>query len=588
LLFVCYFPLNCGWLAWVALVPLLCLVRGGASNKRVFLCAWAGGLAFFWPVLQWMRVADTAMYATWAVLATYCALYVPAGILLARLLDRSTRLPLVVTLPVVWTALEFLRSHLATGFTWYLLGHSQHAFLPVIQVTDLGGVYAVSVLVAAVNALLFEVLYARPWFRRFLALPEPVQPTTRRSLLAQGVAVAVLLAGSLGYGEWRLHRDDFEVGPKVALVQSNLDLRLKNEAWSGEPGADKASEAMRSQQIRLTDLAAPPRPDLVVWPETSWPDEWVERQDAGAERLVPADFSLKLAEGTSQRWHTDLLLGLNTLVVAPDDRILRRYNSAVLVTSDGQPGGRYDKIHCVPFGEYVPLRDWLPFMKWFSPYNFDYSIRPGENLTRFRLGQYHYGVLICYEDSVSDLARNTPCRTATGRPRTSCSTRPTTAGSTALPSTRSTWPSAVSAPSRRGAAWHAASTWASRRWSIRTAACWPRRRRGRSATPISGNCPLARRTCRSAAGANSRRYTACLSRRSPSITASACTRGWATGCRGAAGWSSAPAWFWDSCAAGGRRRSRRIDLESTGSLCYTRTRLAAALGAARIHRFANR
>jgi len=405
LLFVCYFPLNCGWLAWVALVPLLCLVRGGASNKRVFLCAWAGGLAFFWPVLQWMRVADTAMYATWAVLATYCALYVPAGILLARLLDRSTRLPLVVTLPVVWTALEFLRSHLATGFTWYLLGHSQHAFLPVIQVTDLGGVYAVSVLVAAVNALLFEVLYARPWFRRFLALPEPVQPTTRRSLLAQGVAVAVLLAGSLGYGEWRLHRDDFEVGPKVALVQSNLDLRLKNEAWSGEPGADKASEAMRSQQIRLTDLAAPPRPDLVVWPETSWPDEWVERQDAGAERLVPADFSLKLAEGTSQRWHTDLLLGLNTLVVAPDDRILRRYNSAVLVTSDGQPGGRYDKIHCVPFGEYVPLRDWLPFMKWFSPYNFDYSIRPGENLTRFRLGQYHYGVLICYEDSVSDLAR---------------------------------------------------------------------------------------------------------------------------------------------------------------------------------------
>src|SRR5215831_4570073 len=53
LLYACYFPLACGWLAWVALVPLLALVRSGASKKRIFFCAWAGGLLFFWPVLQW-------------------------------------------------------------------------------------------------------------------------------------------------------------------------------------------------------------------------------------------------------------------------------------------------------------------------------------------------------------------------------------------------------------------------------------------------------------------------------------------------------------------------------------------------------
>src|SRR5262249_31589315 len=147
--FACYFPLNCGWLAWVALVPLLALVRGGASKKRVFFCAWAGGLLFFWPVLQWMRVADAAMYATWALLATYCALFVPVGVLLVRRLDRTTRLPLVVTVPAVWAALELFRSHFLTGFSWYLLGHTQHDFLPVIQVSDLGGVYVVTALVAA-------------------------------------------------------------------------------------------------------------------------------------------------------------------------------------------------------------------------------------------------------------------------------------------------------------------------------------------------------------------------------------------------------------------------------------------------------
>lgn len=408
LLFASYFPLNCGWLAWVALVPLLCLVRGGASKKRLFFCAWAGGLLFFWPVLQWMRVADTAMYATWAALATYCALFVPVGVLLVRRLDRTTRLPLVVTLPAVWAALELFRSHFATGFSWYLLGHTQHDFLPAIQVADLGGVYAVTVLVAAVNALLFEVLYARPWFRTFFALPEPARPTNRRLLLAQGVAVVLLLGGSLAYGGWRLRQNDFAAGPTVALVQSNLDLRLKIRAWSNEPGAASAGEAMCRHQVRLTDLAVARRPELIVWPETSWPDDWRELQKEGGgdtQPFIPSASVGALRDCIQKQWCTDVLLGLNTEILTREGHRLRRYNSAVLVRADREPELRYDKIHRVPFGEYVPLRDWLPFMEKFSPYDFDYSIRPGEGLTRFPLGKYRYGVLICYEDTVSYLAR---------------------------------------------------------------------------------------------------------------------------------------------------------------------------------------
>jgi apolipoprotein N-acyltransferase len=403
LLFACYFPLDCGWLAWVALVPLLALVRSGASKKRIFFCAWAGGTAFFVPVLQWMRVADPAMYATWAALAIYCSLYFPVGILLIRRLDRTTRLPLVLTVPVVWAALEFLRSHLATGFSWYLLGHTQHDFLPAIQVTDLGGAYAVTLLVAAVNALLFEVLYARPWFRTFFALPEPARPASRRALLFQGAGVALLLGGSLAYGEWRLHQNDFAPGPKVALTQSNLDLRMKIDVWGTGPDAARAGESMQDHQARLTDIAVRHRPDLIVWPETSWPQDWVERRDASGT-LHPN--SQKLLDALAREWHTDILLGQTTLLCdGPDFVVRNRLNSAVLATADGRFGGRYDKIHCVPFGEYVPLRNWLPFMNWFSPYDYDYSITPGERLTRFPLGRYHFGVLICYEDTVTYLAR---------------------------------------------------------------------------------------------------------------------------------------------------------------------------------------
>jgi apolipoprotein N-acyltransferase len=160
---------------------------------------------------------------------------------------------------------------------------------------------------------------------------------------------------------------------------------------------------MKRQAVDLSDLATPCRPNLIAWPETSWPDQWAE---VAGDPPVPDPISVGFARQVAARWGTNLLLGLNTIVISPpDERVRERYNSAVLVRADGSPGGRYDKIHCVPFGEYVPFRETLPFMNAFSPYDFDYSVLPGRRLTRFPLGPYHFGVLICYEDSVSDLAR---------------------------------------------------------------------------------------------------------------------------------------------------------------------------------------
>ncbi len=206
LLYLCFFPVAWGWLAWVALVPLLCLVRAETTGKRLFKAAWLGGLVFFWAVLQWMRYADHRMYYTWAMLATYCSLYFPVAILLVRRLDRHTRLPLVVVFPAVWVGLEFVRSYLLTGFAWYYLGHTQHDYLALIQVSDLGGAYLVSILVAAVNAWVFEALYAWPQFRAALNLPGkgvPAVPASVRRLVVEGAVVAVLLGAALGYGVYR-------------------------------------------------------------------------------------------------------------------------------------------------------------------------------------------------------------------------------------------------------------------------------------------------------------------------------------------------------------------------------------------------
>jgi apolipoprotein N-acyltransferase len=71
LLWLCYFPVDCGWLAWFAFVPFLVLVRSTARPRWVYLCAWVAGLAFYFPALQWMRVADPRMYVTWLGLFPY-------------------------------------------------------------------------------------------------------------------------------------------------------------------------------------------------------------------------------------------------------------------------------------------------------------------------------------------------------------------------------------------------------------------------------------------------------------------------------------------------------------------------------------
>jgi len=98
-------------------------------------------------------------------------------------------------------------------------------------------------------------------------------------------------------------------------------------------------------------------------------------------------------------------LGLETFIWNGQKQLDRRYNSALLVRADGTVGGRYYKIHRVPFGEFVPFREELPWMDMFNPYGYDFSVHAGESWARLPLGKYHFGVLICYEDTDPTLAR---------------------------------------------------------------------------------------------------------------------------------------------------------------------------------------
>jgi apolipoprotein N-acyltransferase len=419
------------------------LVRADLPRFSRYPIAWLSGLAFFVPALGWMRVAHEAMFYSWLCLGLYCSWYFPLALWLLRRLDRRTALPLTFTVPVVWTALEFLRCNLfggfawsvlgkygdfIGGFAWYQLGQSQHDFLPVIQVADLAGVAAVTFLLAAVNGLLAEaavrVAVVRSWFR----LPAERTAGALVSFKPQLLGVAAALAVVLAYGGWRLSQGGFADGPQVALLQTRIDQgdRITADEASGLPGREEARESVQEQTGRLTVQAMQqtPRPDLVIWPETSFPADWkaiAPGAPAGAvldQWRADLDQWQKDARQVVKNTGTAVLLGLNTWVYGTDGKA-HRYNSALLIDPKHDSVTRYDKMHLVPFGEYVPFRDLFPWLKALAPYDFDYSLTPGDVATRFHLPaggrDYTFGVLICYEDADAPLAREY-VRPAAGKP----------------------------------------------------------------------------------------------------------------------------------------------------------------------------
>jgi apolipoprotein N-acyltransferase len=396
LLYASFFPLNWGFLGWVAAVPLLAVVLEERVRWPGFY-AWVCGLAFAVPALQWVRLASPPMYATWIGLALFVSLHFLFFAWLTRWLVLRAGVPLLAAAPVVWTVLEWGRAHFDIGFAWYFLGHTQHEALPLIQSADLFGAYGLSVLVMAANVLVYEVIRAL-----LAARAGRGGPGRGRRLAWTAAVVAGLVAADLAYGLARMSPGDFPVGPTLALLQGNVPQEIRNDP------AENRQQALHF--IALADEAARHRPDLIVWPETSVPGGWWQVRDARADQISPdwheaAAATTQLARDMAGRWGTNLLVGMNgvTLTAAGEERS----NTAVLICAKGWDTGRYDKMYCIPFGEYIPLKEVLPFLRWFSPYEDEYSVTPGRRATVFELETarrtYRFATLICYEDSVPHL-----------------------------------------------------------------------------------------------------------------------------------------------------------------------------------------
>lgn len=411
LLWACFTPVNASSLAWVALVPVLLLVRVPHRTRRMYRGLYLAAAVSQLATLQWMRLGDPTMYIAWIALALYLAAYLPAFVWLTRVAVYRAGVPLVIAAPLLWVGLEFFRAHLLTGFSWYYLGHSQYRWLELIQISDLVGAYGVSLIVAASSAGI-AVLIPFAWLQKLRLVPANEQTTTvpppwfRRPAWQVGM-VAAAFFGTLGYGVVRRHQADFQPGPRVALIQGNFVASLRtNHDESGK---------VYLTHTRLTGLAVREQPDIIIWPETMfrWPlfEAPASLTDEQLQDLAPQvppelwrdDTVRRTLVGDAQKAGAAMIIGLQA--VALEKSRVEQLNSAVLIRPDTGIAGRYDKMHLVPFGEYLPLQDTVPWLQHLTPYPPDFGLHAGTQAAVFKYRDWRLAPVICFEDTVPHLVR---------------------------------------------------------------------------------------------------------------------------------------------------------------------------------------
>ena len=363
---------------WIALVPLLVALSGwrmrpgtlaGQPPLRAFALGLTAGTVYFIGTVYWTGAvvqtfgglsAPVAIFGM-VMLAVYLGVYPALAVLVTSHLVRRAGWRGLLVFPAAWVATEYWRgSYIMGGFPWVPLGNSQVTVLPIVQLASVAGVYGLSLLVATVNALLALAL---------------VSAGRRRHVLL-GAAVAVPLLCAAG-GIVRLREGSLLTAGEpltVGLVQPNIAQATK---WD-------SSQARRifTTHVAITRDVARRGAQFVLWPESSLPFRFDDHAEGRAA-----------LEELARDLDIHLLFGADELVEGTTS-----YNSAFLLSPEGERLAVYRKIHLVPFGEFIPYGDWMRFfpplvetLGGFAPF------APGDEVVMLPIGATAASTAICYE-----------------------------------------------------------------------------------------------------------------------------------------------------------------------------------------------
>lgn len=381
LLVLCFPRFDVHLLAWVALVPLFLALRG-KDPLRAFALSFLAGFVFFRGVFSWINPDVGVRWTEHFLLNSYLGFYLGLFGLTLSFVTRQTGLPLIVTAPTIWVSVEYLRSHASfLGLPWGLLGHSQYLNLPLIQISSFTGAYGLSFLIVMANATITQLILA---WGEAKTPRSPVQILNACRWPVGATSLALLV--SLLYGFQAISRQPTGKSVAITVIQGNIP---QGERWKPE-----FRERNLATHVRLTRDATKSRgASVVVWPETSVPG------------LLLQDLELLTQlGGLARETGTHLVIGsaVRPKIGPREFRATHSFNSAFLVTPQGRVAGQYNKIRLLPFGEYLPHKELLP---WPSRLVKAASFVPGQEYTVFNANGIAFGVPICWETIFPDHIR---------------------------------------------------------------------------------------------------------------------------------------------------------------------------------------
>ena len=358
-----------GFVAWFAFIPLLFALHRVTSIKQAILLGFITGVVGYTGIMYWI-VYVVVNYGYLPIylgiiimLLLACYLSVYLAIFAAGIIYFRRKIPLYLIAPVLWICLEYCKSQLLTGFPWENLGYSQYLNLYLIQFADILGVFGLSFLIILVNVSLFEIITKRSKHEYMIV-----------------AIVSMILVCVYIYGIFRINnidklmQDPLVPSIEVSLIQGNIDQSIKwNENFQKET-------LNIYEDISLKNI--PVSGGLIVWPETAVPFNFQDENDLR-----------KQIKNLSIKTKSNFIFG--SMSYSRRSHHVDFYNSAYLLSPEGEVKGRYDKVHLVPYGEYVPLRNVFPFIKGLTAGIGDFST--GDGYSPLSSAGRKIGVLICYE-----------------------------------------------------------------------------------------------------------------------------------------------------------------------------------------------
>jgi len=362
------------FIIWIAFIPLFLILYEEVSYKEIFVYGFITGAVFYLLSLYWLcniKPMGIFAYVAWLTLSLYLSLFFGASMFLSFIFKKNCNIDFLLSIPISFTILEYLREWLFTGFPLQTPAQSQLYFYPFIKILKITGVAGANFLIYFVNILITDIIFKKKINFNL----------TKTNFIFFVFILSVIF---ISFIISNIKSKDNYKKIKIAILQPDINQDVSE--WTGD-FRENTLKTFKELVLRLKDE----KPDIIVWPETGYPgvlnyEKWRAKE---------------ISEWLKGAWH---IIGSDKIEILKDNE-RNYYNTAFIIDEKGNIKGEYSKYHLVPFGEYVPLQNVFSFVKKVVKRYGYVSFTPGEKIEPINYKNIKLGTLICYDSLFPEISR---------------------------------------------------------------------------------------------------------------------------------------------------------------------------------------